>query len=112
DACAQMSVIDTKRIIDFLEHRYFLSNNIHRHPRNRTRQKSHHNCPPSGDNTSCRSNGDKTGNHALYCANNGRFFEEEDIQDGPGEETHGSAYVGVENRSTCIRTCSVWITSI
>src|SRR5271154_455710 len=108
----QMGVINSKSIINIRPEPVFLAHNIHREPRNRSGENSHDNCCPTRNNTCRRSDSNETSNHALNCADNRRFLEENEIQNRPGQNRHCRANVGVENGCTRIRAGGIWITSV
>ena len=107
-----MGVDNPKTIVDLLEECESLPDGVHRQPRDRSRNESHDDGTPASDHTSCGSDRDKSRNHTVDSANDGRFLVDDDIEEGPPSTRHGRADVSVENGGAGIGTRSVRITTV
>lgn len=96
-----MRVRNAQAVVDVMcEKTPPLAQDVHAGPRDCTSADADDDGAPSGDETSCGSDADQTGDHAVDGADDGWFAVEDDVHGRPCEHGHGRTYVGIQDGKT------------
>ena len=107
-----MGMDDPEAVVDYLKQFQSLPQEVHGHPGNRAGKNSNNYRSPGGDYTRSRGDRNKTGNHALYRANDGRFLVRNHITQRPDEQAHCRRNVGVQHSGAGVGARGVRITTV
>ena len=91
-----MRVDDAQGIVEMV-HEACLTDDVHADPRDAAAADPHDDGAPASNDASGGCDDDEARNHALHDADDGRFLEEDDVQQHPDEEAHCGREVGVQH---------------
>ena len=111
DGTDKMCVEHFQRVIHFA-HEFGATKYVHGDPGDGAGADPEKDGAPASDNTSGRSDGNETGDHALDGADNGWSLEEDHVHGDPGEQARGGADVSVQHGHTSVGTGGVRISSV
>ena len=103
---------DTETVVNVVEEAELAAEDVHADPGDATGQHTEEDGRPAGDEACRGRDGDKTRDHAVDGAENGRLLVVNNVERHPGQQTGGGTYVGIEDGDTGIGTGIVRITTI